>query len=406
MGQVRDAEAGNGLSPARGLRFARVADDEGFDKLEHEWVALTSASSADPLFCSYPWMRTWWRFYSGLGSLALVTAREADGRLVGIAPLFQRTMRAADLEREMIGDRKPIIPTAGASIRVLQPLGTGEVCSDFLGFIALAGREEEIAGALAAHIRDAGGFDVLDLNHVREDAPGFAAVRRAFDGKTTRLRSHYGAPFAELPEGGFDAYLDTLSKKSRYNARKKIKQIRIHHKLDHVFHEDLATLPEAMETFFALHHERWKAAGEDGVFNKEPMRSFHKAFAAEALRLGWLRLGFLYLDDGPPVFATYAFHAGDAVHLYQQGSVNDYEEFNLGYAALVFSIEDACERGAGRYEFLRGEADYKLHWAKDRHALVQFQAAASIKGKTFFARSFVNTDPNVRAKVKKLLRKG
>ncbi|MCL4236558.1 MAG: GNAT family N-acetyltransferase, partial [Deltaproteobacteria bacterium] len=323
-------------------------------------------------------------------------------------PFFLRRISAAALEAEMTGGVRPIIPTRGTKLWVLQPLGSGEVCSDFVGFIAERGRTDEVWSALYTYfLREVRGFDLLDLTHVRDDEPGFESLQyAAMGGRNWRYRPLYQAPYAELPAGGYEAYLDTLSKKSRYNARKKIKEIRIYHTVEHRFHDDAETLPQAMDRFFDLHAQRWAAEGQTGVFASEKMAAFHRDFAARALRLGWLRLGFLSLDDEPPIFATYAFHAADAVYLYQQGSAPVYPEFNLGYAALVFAIQDACERGARRYEFLRGEADYKLHWAKNGHPLIQFLAGATFRGTRFFARSFINTDPRVRRAVKRIVLRG
>lgn len=391
------------------FRFELITRPEQFDNLKTEWDRLLANSTADPLFCSHVWMRTWWTHYGDTGELRILTARDAeDGRLVGIAPFFLRRISAAALEAEMTGGVRPIIPTRGTKLWVLQPLGSGEVCSDFVGFIAERGRTDEVWSALYTYfLREVRGFDLLDLTHVRDDEPGFESLQyAAMGGRNWRYRPLYQAPYAELPAGGYEAYLDTLSKKSRYNARKKIKEIRIYHTVEHRFHDDAETLPQAMDRFFDLHAQRWAAEGQTGVFASEKMAAFHRDFAARALRLGWLRLGFLSLDDEPPIFATYAFHAADAVYLYQQGSAPVYPEFNLGYAALVFAIQDACERGARRYEFLRGEADYKLHWAKNGHPLIQFLAGATFRGTRFFARSFINTDPRVRRAVKRIVLRG
>ena len=388
------------------LSFGLITSDDEFDGLAGEWAGLLADSPADPLFCSFPWMRAWWGVYRDLGELRIACARDETGRLVGIAPLYRRVMTARELEKEMVGDVRVIVGTKGGAYKVLSPVGNGEACSDFLGFIAQNGRVDEIWSELYLYLhKHVRGFDIFNLTDACESTPGIEALQyAAMAGRHTRYRAIYGAPYAVLP-GGYEEYLNTLSKKSRYNARKKLKEIRIYHKVEHYFHDDPATLDSAMDAFFALHAERWQADGKIGVFEKPSMNAFHKAMAREGLARGWLRLGFMNID-GEPVFATYAYHVGDRVYLYQQGSTTKYPEFNLGYAALAFAIADACERGAKFYDFLRGDAEYKLHWAKNSRRLVQFLAFRSLRASRFYARSFINTDPKVRETVKRIIRRG
>ncbi|MCZ7586896.1 MAG: GNAT family N-acetyltransferase [Deltaproteobacteria bacterium] len=393
------------MTPAES-RFALLTTDEEFDKLEDEWTALMAVSSADALFCSHPWMRTWWRHYGEGGRLAIATLRDEDGALEGVAPCYISQQSARDLEKEIVGDVRVIIGTEGAELRVLAPMGRGETCADYVGFIARRGAEDRIWSDLFTFLAREVDWDVFDMPDVNEDAPGFNALQyAAMACKHQRHVDRYAAPFAALP-GDYEAYLQTLSKKSRYNARKKVKQIRIWHELEHRHHESADALDEAMETFYRLHTERWESEGKPGVFASKKMRAFHKDMARTGLARGWLRLGTTHLDGGPASFATYAFHAGDRVYLYQQGGVPENPKFNLGYAALAFSIEDACARGAKAYDFLRGEADYKLHWAKESRRLVQFLAGRTTKSTRFFTRAFLNTDPAVRNAVKRVIRRG
>jgi CelD/BcsL family acetyltransferase involved in cellulose biosynthesis len=387
------------------LSFELVKTDSDFDSLEGEWGDLLADSHADPLFCSFPWMRTWWRAGQHAGKLRILCARDETGSLVGIAPMYLSSMTALELEKEMVGDVRLIVPTKGGKYDVLAPLGNGEVCSDFTGFIAVKNRTDEIWSALYTTLhRKVRGFDIFNLRDTDERTPGLEGLQYAAMGaRHSRYRTIYRAPYAPLP-GTYDDYLNTLSKKSRYNARKKLKMISIYHKVEHSFHSDPETLDAAMDTFFALHAERWTADGLTGVFSTPTMAAFHKAMAKEGLARGWLRLGVMTID-GEPSFMTYAYQVGDRVYLYQQGSTVKYEKFNLGYAALGFAIQDACERGAKQYDFLRGEAEYKLHWAKESRQLIQFTAFRSLRASRFYARSFINTDPKVRSVVKKLIRR-
>jgi CelD/BcsL family acetyltransferase involved in cellulose biosynthesis len=385
---------------------ARVmADAAGFDELQAPWEQLTAAGAGDPLFGSFIWNRLWWKHYQVLGALRLFVVEE-DGEVIGVWPLFLQTRTFGEVEVDMIGPRRMPMPGKSHRVRVLTYLGSGEICSDYLQPVV---RPDRAAAAIAALVDAlaAHEWDLLDLCDMPAESPVVPLLQQALARRfgAPRYRFRYQAPYAPLA-ATFDEYLDNLSKKSRYNARKKLRQLQLNHRVDHRFHEDPSTLREAMDTFIHLHQERWNADGLPGVFVNERFIGFHQDVAAEALRRGWLRLGLLWVNDAP-VFATYAFHLGDCVYLYQQGSSADphWTGYNLGYVALNFAVADAVARGAKVYDFLRGNAEYKTHWAKERRELILLQATRGWRGRWFRVHSAINTDDQLRAKLKRLIGK-
>ncbi|MHA1568339.1 MAG: GNAT family N-acetyltransferase, partial [Alphaproteobacteria bacterium] len=289
-------------------------------------------------------------------------------------------------------------------LRVLAYLGSGEICSDYLAPLVAPGREDTVIDAMLAWLAQRKDWDLLDLCDMLQDDPTAPAIRAGIAkhlGKW-RERHRYFAPHAPLI-GSYDDYLGTLSKKSRYNARKKRRQLEINNQVEHTHHADPATLDEAMSTFIEMHQQRWNEEGLPGVFVNERFVGFHRAMAAEGLRRDWLRLGFLRIND-ETLFVTYAYQTGGRLYLYQQGGLTNWHHYNLGYVALGFSVADACERGAEVYDFLRGDAEYKQHWARSSRELVQIQAARpGLRGRWFMLHSTINTDDAVRTRIKRLM---
>ena len=382
-----------------------VSDPSGLDALREAWEQLTAAGAGDPLFGSFSWNQIWWRHYHALGELRLLVA-EQDGAVVGILPLFLAERNFTDVEVDMIGPLRMVLPGKFAKLRQLAFLGSGEICSDHLQPLVRPGLEHEVVESLLAFLAGRHDWHLLDLCDMCADSPSVQALReqlpKFFSARRERFR--YQAPYAPLAPT-YEEYLDTLSKKSRYNARKKLKQLRIYHQVEHRYHSDPATLDRAMDTFIELHRLRWEAEGLPGVFVNERFIGFHREMSAEGLRRGWLRLGTL-LVDGAPLFVTYTYHAGRRAYLYQQGGAPDWQNFNLGYVALGFDIEEAIACGCTIYDILRGEAEYKLHWAKERRELIEVQAARpGLRGRLFMLHSTVNTDAQWRSKLKKLMGK-
>jgi len=382
-----------------------VADLQALEELRAPWERLTAGGAGDPLFGSHLWNSLWWKHYAGLGELRTLVA-EQDGEVVAIWPLFLADRTFGEVEIDMIGPRRMPLPGKGLRLRTLAYLGSGEICSDFLAPIVLPNLAAPALDALAAHLAAQRDWDLLDLPDMLADNPTLPALRAALSHHLTkpRERFRYHAPYAPLAPT-YDEYLDSLSKKGRYNARKKLRQLQLNHRVEHCFHSDPATLPAAMDEFIRLHQERWNADGLPGVFVNERFIGFHRDLAARLLERGALRLGFLRVN-GQAVFATYGFQIGDRVYLYQQGGSADryWDNYNLGYVALGFAMADAVERGARVYDFLRGNAEYKQHWAKEHRDLVQWQAARrGVRGRLFLAHSYVNTDDRWRARMKKML---
>lgn len=382
-----------------------VADPAELDALREPWERLSETGAGDALFGSWLWNRTWWNHYRHRGELFVLVAERGD-ELAGIWPLFNEKRSFADIETEMIGPVRMVLPGKPFSMRALCYLGSGEICADFLRPLTLPGEEEAIVDALLAFLAGRRDWDLLDLIDMDASDKAVAALESCLPrhlGKVRR-RFRYRAPYAELP-GSYDDYLNTLSKKGRYNARKKRKQLSINHAVEHTYHDDPATLDSALDALIDLHTQRWRVEGLPGVFVNEHFIGFHRELAAAGLARDWLRLGFLKVD-GETLFSTYAYQVGGRCYLYQQGGLTDWHHYNLGYVALGFSIADACERGCRLYDFLRGDAEYKLHWAKQARELIQLQAVRpGLRGKWFMWHSTINTDDQVRNRIKRWIRK-
>jgi CelD/BcsL family acetyltransferase involved in cellulose biosynthesis len=386
-----------------------ITEEERFEALAPIWDPLLDKSRARTLFLTYEWMRTWWRFYGDGRELCLLLFTDGD-EPVGIAPLCREVKSYREVETEITGSTRMLLPggtrkSGPFSVTEIGFLGTGPVCSDFLDVFCLPGYEERVADRFVdfatATLSD---WDLMTLTEVPDHSPVLRRLEercRAMGG--CRKIHRFASLSAPLP-GDYDAYLDTLSRKSRYNARKKLRDIQQRHAdVRYVLHADPATLGEAMDAFIGLHQQRWNDDGMPGVFTTPQFIGFHKAMAEVGLDRGWLRLGFLVLD-GVRAFALYGYRYGEKLYLYQQGSSVEFPRLNLGYAALALSFRAAVEEGATSYDFLRGSMAYKTHWAKARRDLYQIQFyRPGPRTALFRLHAGINTSTWLRRRVKKFL---
>src|SRR3712207_9136670 len=111
------------------LEITVLKDTKRFATLEEEWDKLYRDAPLATPFQSWAWLYSWWEFYGEGHELRLVTVRDEEGLLVGLAPLM--------VER-------------GRGLRRLLFLGTGP--TDYLDVLAREGWEDRVSEALAREI--------------------------------------------------------------------------------------------------------------------------------------------------------------------------------------------------------------------------------------------------------------
>ncbi len=316
-------------------------------------------------FRSWAWLSTWWHHYGEghcrgrpVRRLFVLTVFDDFDRLVGIAPWY--------------------IENTASHGRVLRPLGSGEVCSDYLSVLCRRGTEDRVAGALADYLaesaasdgRDLQPWDLLELGCV---AVGDVAVGRLIEhladrGNTVHRRTGPNCWRIELPESWED-YLARLSKSHRKQMRRL--ERRVLDSRQAVVHtvDSLDQLDAAAGFLIDLHQRRRRELGEPGCFASARFTAFHREVMPKLLRNGQLRLSWLELN-GRPAAAEYQIGAGGIVYAYQSGLDPVVLDQQPGRLLALATLRSALEAGYVGFDFLRGDEQYKAHWrAEPRRSL-------------------------------------
>jgi CelD/BcsL family acetyltransferase involved in cellulose biosynthesis len=386
------------------LRVTAITDEAQFDALEPIWNPLLIQSKACTLFLSFEWLRTWWRYYGTPQTLFILVFYEGQ-KPVGLAPLFKQRRLFRQIEEEMTGSPRMILPSGPwdrlLCLTELSFLGSGDICSDYLDIFCMPGSEGAVAESLCAFLTTTETVDLINLLWIPEDSAVRQCLQQAHGPSTfyhqTLLKTAFYAP---LPSS-YPQYLETLSKKSRYNARKKLKELqRQYSSIRLEYHRDPDTLNQAMNRFIQLHHQRWACKGGSGAFNDQAFIDFHKKMSRLGFERGWLRLAFLMLDD-QEIVGLYGYQYEQHFYFYQQGcSVVDPSQ-SLGQVAISLAIEQAIAEGVRCFDFLRGDHLYKRHWAKGCRNLYQIQLISKrLRGLSFRFHSAINTSSVLRRQIK------
>jgi len=88
------------------------------------------------------------------------------------------------------------------------------------------------------------------------------------------------------------------------------------------------------------------------------MESFFRSLSKAMAEAKLLRLGIFELNRSP-VAAAMCFDYRGVVYLYNNGYDPQYGHLSVGSVSKVLSIKDSIERGRKKFDFLKGDEEYK-----------------------------------------------
>jgi CelD/BcsL family acetyltransferase involved in cellulose biosynthesis len=350
-------------------RAMRVYCLTALDELEpyaDDWERLAAGSP----FRGWTWLSHWWRNYGSRTDaenlrthLATLCVFDNDDALIGIAPWY--------------------LHCSAMQGRVLRPLGSGEVCSDYLGILCLPGRQEAVVESLADFLvtnatsdePDAMRWDLLDLDGIdAEDDEVPALVNHLADvGCLVHRRQGMSCWRLELP-ADWECYVASLSRNLRRDVRRLERDLLDTDRV--VLHrvQRIEELPEAMDILVALHQRRRKSLGETGCFASTRFLAFYRDVVPDLLRRGQLQFYWLEID-GRPVAAEYQLVGNGILYEYQAGMDPAAKEHEPGKVVNAAILRQAIAGGYRAFDFLRGDEPYKARFGARPRPSVDFRVA-------------------------------
>jgi CelD/BcsL family acetyltransferase involved in cellulose biosynthesis len=337
------------------MQFELHRDPEIFERLHGEWNALLERAITRVPFLRAEYQQAWWTGRGGGewpdGELRVVTARDAAGALVGVAPLFQARNR----------DGRP----------ALLLIGCVEL-SDYLDFVVAREEVQAFCDGLLDRLLapDAAGWEVLDLYNLPGPSPTRAALASAAraHGWPAGEQLLQPVPAIALP-ADWETYLATMvEKKERHEIRRKLRRAesspeRVTWRMAPALAAeagDASPAPDLaveIETFLALMaHNPGKAS-----FLTSDMQAQFRAIAAAMGAHGWLRLAWLEVN-GEPAAAYLNFDYGNRLWVYNSALDPRFNALSPGWVLLGYLLRWAIENRRAGFDFLRGDEDYKFRF--------------------------------------------
>ncbi len=326
-----------------------LQDASAFERLRAEWDDLLTASEQQAYFLRWHWAQLWWSHFAPAGShLYLITCRDADGTLVGLAPFYWRQRRIALLPYV----REILFVGMGIELKT----------SEHLDVIARRGYERAVAQQVAAVLLGAQDWDRLWMWQVPAQSRVLPHLQQALGGPAA-ITVCDRAPYIDTSVGwttfkqGFGR---SMRRNVEYYPRRLFKtyptacfsQVTTPQELD-----------PALDALVSLHRAWWRSRGEPGAFNHS-FEAFLRQAARKSLAEGQLRLWTISIE-GRIEAALIGFLDNGVLHYFQKGINPAFAKDDLGTALLALSIRDCFEAPhICGFDFMGGGAPYKDMWAR------------------------------------------
>ncbi len=315
-----------------------LADASAFDRLAAEWDDLLERAVVPSIFLSHRWQSIWWQ-YLGNGRPLVITVRDEENRLMGIAPFF----------------------CSHGEADCISFIGCVDV-SDYLDVIVDRSCSGAVYQALWEFLSSPRmpAWEVLNLCNIPSISPTLkqlAALAQAA-GFASSVTQENVCPVITLPDS-WETYLAHLDKKQRHEIRRKLRRAEESARVRWYVLESPADVAANLESFIDLHQ---KSTTEKRDFWDERMIEFFRAISMSFAEAGWLKLYFIeFNEDRAAAFMCFDYH--NEILVYNSGY--DPARFAWLSPGIVLNariIEHAIQLRRSRLDFLRGDEEYKFRF--------------------------------------------
>lgn len=329
------------------MKIDVIRSADSWSAMAQEWNTLLQASHLNLPFLTYEFQRAWWEHLGGgewqTAELHILAARDEQGQLVGIAPLFRAPHEDGSHSLRLIGCHE---------------------IADFLDFICRPQDLDAFVAAVLEHVQAFDGWQEAEFYNLLSESQTLAALPAAATaaGLQVEQETLQPSPYIVLPKT-FDEYVEQLDSKQAHELRRKMrKAARNVVPLSTEVIRDAAELDPALNDFFALMTQE----GEKASFLKPAMRAQMEAIARSAFAAGWLQL--IFLKAGQERIAAYLnFDYDNRIWGYNAGFSNAHGTLSPGWLMMAEMMTWAIENGRAVFDFMRGGEEYKYRFgAVDR----------------------------------------
>lgn len=330
------------------LTVTVIDSNEQWHQLAPQWNELLDTSVSGSIFLTWEWLTSWAACcLSENRTLFIITFHENEN-LVGVAPFY--------LEHKKLGPFR---------LREIRFLGAPEAGSDYLDVFCRRGREREVAEALYDFLMGEGkqSWDIMHL----QDIPAGALFLLHFlkkiqaEGKYAEIAYSSYCPVANL-RGAEDGFPVNISLRRKKRFKQELAILSREANVEHAVIK--GEKPDSFEEFFRLYE------GKGGLPGKN-LRSILQGFSNRCNGDSPIQIDMLSVN-GQAVAALLHLQYKDTIAIYLMAVDKEFNpKISLGNLLVGKCIKNSIDEGYDAYDFLKGEENYKFHWATGGRCTMQ-----------------------------------
>lgn len=307
--------------------------------LKKEWQHLQESEDVFPQMY-YQWIATWWNRYNSGKKLYIITIKDAEQNIVGIAPFC-------------------IIKQFG--VRILQsiPIHFG----DFYEFIGL---DSEVIELIIAHTKSFKKWNVVEVFNNNNESNSFPIfLEQRFESK--RIVEILTPKFESLT---FDEFLKTISKNSRNQYKRKLRRLEKEGDVNLVIVDTWDSYMDNFEATKDIYNKRWERdyrplLSEDyyRMRNEALKPLFEKQIAIMYL---------LQLEDDIIAFRL-GFLKDKTFYDWKVSHDPKYNYYSPGFLTVGLIIKHLISTNNKAYNFMTGNYQYKRSWTNNDENSINYE---------------------------------
>jgi len=312
------------------------------DRLKKHWKEIYSKSNYY-LQNSYDWISIWWKHFRKKSRKLFIVTIEENDAILGIAPFM--------IEGNIL-------------IKELRFIGSG--LTDFHEILALPEQEENILKYILDFIRTEKKYSVINLEQISDNSELFRILDK--DALYTK-REMVKCPIANFNASTWDEYRMKLSGKFRRNWNWGFNKLSREGDIKFVWLKDVVKKEDYLEKIFHLHSKRWKYKKRASKFDQEVIQKFITELISEIPEIGICVL--IYKEA--MISYWIGFLQKDVYYGWNTAFDPAFYKYSVGQILTGLLIQSLIANNFKKFNFMRGDEDYKRKWMTDEETLTNYQ---------------------------------
>ena len=341
-----------------------ITNLDEFRKLQTVWNDIAFHENSFFPFLCFEWFEVWLEHFLNRNKLLILSVYKGD-TLLAIAPLIIKEEKFKGIYVKKI----ELIGNVYSHIRNLILHGGDDTAKG------------EVLLTIFNHLINSYDWDIMDLSSIPEEKFDFKILYQILDKIEIKRKENFcfGNWYLDNIDFSGNQYIRSRNTNIRNNIKRYRKHLETLGRLEFtvITNGSDEHINKFMDYYYIVYNNSWK--------KKETDPTFHRDVANFAHKKGWLRLGFLFLNNNPVAAQFWLVYGGNA-HILKLVYDENYKKFIPGIILTSEMMKYAIDIDKVReIDFGVGDDPHKKDWTpnrRERKGVVIFNK--NIKAKFLF----------------------